>query len=115
MRIALISVSGRLPCDGARLISSLLKRAGHDVTNIYLPRTDPDYELAELRQLQEVLRYTDLVMIAVYSNYSKRAVKITRFIHDKYQALKVIWGGPHCISVPETESSSRRWRLFFGG
>src|SRR6185369_3690887 len=25
----------------------------------------------------------------------------TEFIHDEYPGLKVIWGGPHCISVPE--------------
>ena len=101
MDITLISVSGRLACDGSRLISSLLKRAGHKVTNIYLARREPEYELTELEGLKEIFRNTGLVMIAVYSNYFGRAVRITNLIHQTFPGLKVVWGGPHCIATPE--------------
>jgi radical SAM superfamily enzyme YgiQ (UPF0313 family) len=101
MNITLISVSGRLACDGSRLISSILKRGGHKVKNIYLARREPDYELSELELLTEILQDTDLVMIAVYSNYYGRAVKITNLVHQRFPKLKVVWGGPHCIATPE--------------
>lgn len=101
MDIALISVSGRLACDGSRLISSLLKRAGHRVTNIYLARREPDYERPELEKLNEILQNTGLVMMAVYSNYFGRAIRITELIQQRFPGLKVVWGGPHCIAIPE--------------
>lgn len=101
MKITLISVSGRFPTDGTRLISALLKRDRHHVTNIYLTRIEPEYDTAELQLMDAVLRKTEIVMIAVYSNYSARAKYITDYIHQKYPGLMVVWGGPHCISVPE--------------
>lgn len=101
MDVTLISVSGRLACDGSRLISSLLKRAGHQVKNVYLARREPEYELPELARLHDILKNTDLVMIAVYSNYFGRAVRITDLIHQRFPGLKVVWGGPHCIATPE--------------
>lgn len=101
MEITLISVSGRLACDGSRLISSILKRAGHRVKNVYLARREPDYELPELERLNEILKDTDLVMMAVYSNYFGRAIRITNLIHQRFPGLKVVWGGPHCIATPE--------------
>jgi len=101
MDVTLISVSGRLACDGIRLISSLLKKAGHRVTNVYLARREPDYELHELERLGDILKNTDLVMMAVYSNYFGRAIRITDLIHQRFPGLKVVWGGPHCIATPE--------------
>ncbi len=101
MDITLISVSGRLACDGSRLISALLKRGGHRVRNIYLARREPDYEISELAALAEIFQHTDLVMLAVYSNYYGRAVKLTDLVHQRFPHLKVVWGGPHCIATPE--------------
>jgi radical SAM superfamily enzyme YgiQ (UPF0313 family) len=101
MKILLISTSGRLPSDGSRLISALLKQARHQVTNVYLSRRQPDYPIAELERLDDVLKATELVLVAVYSNYAARAERLTDFIHRRYPHLKVVWGGPHCISVPQ--------------
>jgi anaerobic magnesium-protoporphyrin IX monomethyl ester cyclase len=102
LRITLINVSGPLSSDGSRLIAALLKRANHPVTSVFLTRREPvDYEPDELKQLDEILKDTDLVMVAVYSSYAIRAVQVTEFIHTNYPGMKVIWGGPHCISVPE--------------
>jgi radical SAM superfamily enzyme YgiQ (UPF0313 family) len=102
MNITIINLSRTLSSDGSRLISALLKRAGHHVTNIYLSRAaSAIYEIDEFRQLHEILLGTDLVMVGVYSSYVSRAILVTEFIHIEYPGLKVIWGGPHCISVPE--------------
>lgn len=101
MKILLISVSGRLPMDGSRLISALLKKSGHTVTNVYLSRRNPEYQKNEFQALDMVLRETDLVMVAVYSSYAMRARAVTEYIHLKHPGLMVVWGGPHCISVPQ--------------
>jgi radical SAM superfamily enzyme YgiQ (UPF0313 family) len=102
MKITLINVSGRLSSDGSRLISALLKRAGHQVKSIFFARPEPlSYELNELERMDDILCETEVVMVAVYSSYAARAVQLTRFIHEKYPGTKVVWGGPHCISVPE--------------
>lgn len=102
VNITLINLSRTLSSDGSRLISALLKREGHHVTNIFLSRVNSAiYESAELRQLHEFLHNTDLVMVGVYSSYVSRAILVTDFIHSQYPRLKVIWGGPHCISMPE--------------
>lgn len=102
MNIVLINVSGRQSSDGSRLISALLKRAGHLVKSVFLSRPEPlDYKPEELEPLDEILIEADLVMVAVYSSYAVRAVQVTQYIHKKFPGMKVIWGGPHCISVPE--------------
>lgn len=102
MKILLINVSGRLSSDGSRLISSLLKRAGHQVKSVFFSRPEPlDYKPNELQLLDAILKETDLVMVAVWSSYAIRAVQVTEYIHNKFPGMKVIWGGPHCISVPE--------------
>ncbi len=102
MKIAVINVSSILTSDGSRLISALLKQAKHDVKSVFLARSEPlIYEPHELEQLDKILKDRDLIMIAVYSNYAIRAIQVTEFVHKKYPGMKVIWGGPHCISVPE--------------
>lgn len=102
MRIALFNLSPLLSSDGPRLIAALLKRAGHKVNSIYLARAEPLlYDNKELELLDPILRECDLVMMGVYSTHAARAAQLTEFIHRKYQGLKVIWGGPHCISAPE--------------
>jgi anaerobic magnesium-protoporphyrin IX monomethyl ester cyclase len=102
MRIALINVSSTLTSDGCRLISALLKRTGHSVKSVFLARSEPRvYGEKELEPLDDILKESDLVMIGVYSSYAIRAVHVTAFVRKRYPGMKVIWGGPHCISAPE--------------
>ncbi|MDD5169444.1 MAG: cobalamin-dependent protein, partial [Syntrophales bacterium] len=102
MQIALFNLSRTISADGSRLILGLLKRAGHNVKFICLSRSSSQmYEIKELRLLNHILQDSNLVFIAVYSSYVGRAIQLTEFIHAEYPRLKVIWGGPHCISVPE--------------
>jgi len=108
MKIALIDVNatralgGGFSAQGSRLVSALLKRAGHSVKFVFLARQDPfAYEYDEIKQLHEILKNVDLAMVAVYSTCAHLAVQVTDFIHEKYPGMKVIWGGPHCIAAPE--------------
>jgi anaerobic magnesium-protoporphyrin IX monomethyl ester cyclase len=105
MRITLFNLSPLLSSDGSRLIAALLKRAQHKVTTIYVARLEPLLcSTDELECLDEILKQSELIMIGVYSTYAARAAQITEFIHSRYPGLKVIWGGPHCISAPELSS-----------
>ena len=115
MNITLISVSGRLACDGSRLISSILKRAGHKVKNIYLARREPDYEMSELEPLTEILQDTDLVMIAVYSNYYGRAVKLTNLVHQRFPKIEGGMGRAALYRHPGIEPQICRYSLFLRG
>lgn len=102
MNIALINVSGLLSSEGSRLVSALLKRAGHSVKNVYLPRQRPlRYSPTEIERLDTVLRDARLAMVAVYSAYATRAIAVTDFVHQSYPGMQVIWGGPHCVSAPQ--------------
>lgn len=102
MKIVLFNTTGSIYCDGARLISALLKRAGHSVKNILLTRKEgPSYQAGDLECLSEVLKECDLAMFAVYSKEAAISAQITEFIHTKYPGMKVVWGGPHCIAAPE--------------
>jgi anaerobic magnesium-protoporphyrin IX monomethyl ester cyclase len=102
VNILFVNTSERLSSDGSRLISALLKRAGHSVKSVFMTGFKPiPQEIEEFEQLNELLKDSELVMIAVYSTYAHRSTRITKFIRERYPGLKVIWGGPHCISVPE--------------
>jgi anaerobic magnesium-protoporphyrin IX monomethyl ester cyclase len=108
MKIALIDVNatralgGGFSAQGSRLISALLKRAGHSVKFVFLARQDPfAYKQDEIERLHEILKDVDLAMVAVYSACAHLAIQVTDFIHRKYPGMKVIWGGPHCIAAPE--------------
>jgi anaerobic magnesium-protoporphyrin IX monomethyl ester cyclase len=102
MHITLINVSGRLSTDGSRLVSALLKRAGHEVASVFLSRAEPLlYGAEELSLLDGLLERTGAVLISVYSSYAVRAAQLSDYVHERHPRLKVFWGGPHCISVPE--------------
>lgn len=92
MNIALINVSQELSIDGTRLISSLLKQAGHSVRMIFFPRlvSAAPYEEKEIGLLSNLLKDVDLVMIGVYTVYSYRAVRVTEYVHKHLPGLKVI-------------------------
>lgn len=101
MRIALISY-WKLSSDGSRLISSLLKREGHSVKSIFIVRAGiKEYLEEELQQMHVILKDVDLVLMGVYSRYAFRAIQVSDFIRKNYPGMKIIWGGPHCISAPE--------------
>ncbi|MBI5440073.1 MAG: B12-binding domain-containing radical SAM protein [Deltaproteobacteria bacterium] len=99
MRICLVNVTDTMSSDGSRLIAALLKREGHSVKTVFFAKGD--YTAQQIAQLDSVLERVDLVMVAVYSLFAQRAVQVTRFVRERYPGLKVVWGGPHCISAPD--------------
>jgi radical SAM superfamily enzyme YgiQ (UPF0313 family) len=103
MKVGLVNVAGRLATgDGSRLISAILKRAGHRVTSVYLSRTEPlAYERSELAQLEAIFADVDVVLIGVFSAYALRAAQVTDWVHGRWPGRPVFWGGPHCIGAPE--------------
>jgi len=103
MKIGLVNVTGRLlPGEGTRLISALLKHAGHRVTSVCLSRTEPlSYERAELAHLDTVFADVDIVMIGVFSSYALRAAQVSDYVHERWPGRLVFWGGPHCIGAPD--------------
>jgi anaerobic magnesium-protoporphyrin IX monomethyl ester cyclase len=99
--VTVVNVSGRLSTDGARLVSALLKRAGHEVRNVALTRVDPMlYQRSELEILNPLLDGAGAFLLSVYSSYAVRAAQVTNWMHRCFPGVPVFWGGPHCISVP---------------
>lgn len=95
---------GSISSDGSRLISALLKQAGHSVKSVYVKKANPDLyplETREVEKLHDVLKDAELVLMDVYSGFGSRTVQITSFVRQYYPELKIIWGGPHCIAAPE--------------
>jgi radical SAM superfamily enzyme YgiQ (UPF0313 family) len=102
LKITLFNLCRTLSSDGSRLISAILRQSGHPTKSVFLARASSSlYGTDEYSQLHSLLKDTELVLIAVYSSYVQRAIQLTHFIRENYCDLKVIWGGPHCISAPE--------------
>lgn len=102
MLIALLSVNSFIPCDGFRLILALLRRDGHSVTAISMPRQTPQAcTTHELAQLDLATADAELIMLGVYSSFSARAIQVTEYLRTKRPDRKIIWGGPHCVASPE--------------
>jgi len=102
MRIALLSVNAFIPCDGFRLILALLRRDGHDVTVVSIPRQEPQTCTAhELTQLGTIVESSDLVLVGVYSAFSARAIQVTEHLRALRPDRMIVWGGPHCVASPE--------------
>ncbi len=102
MRLALISVNAFVPCDGFRLILAILRRDGHHVTAISLPRQAPqvctEHELAQLARATDE---AELILLGVYSSYSGRAIQVSDALRARHPERKIVWGGPHCVASPE--------------
>lgn len=99
MKLAIFNFNDELSGEGSRLISSVLKKAGHDVVMVFMPfygkqpieHIDP--------KLLDRLAERDLFMISLYSCYEGRAKEITKFLRENYKK-PIIWGGVHPTAVP---------------
>jgi radical SAM superfamily enzyme YgiQ (UPF0313 family) len=91
---------------GARILSDILKKEGHTVTNVFFkrdktnemrPPTEKEYAL-----LSDLIKNIDpgLVGISARSTFFPVAREITRGIKQVLGA-PVIWGGAHAIICPE--------------
>ncbi len=100
MKVLLADATGDFSLYSIRLFSALLKREGHIVKTLFL-LPNRKYTDRQFEQVHEVLEDVDLVLISVYSFVLSPVIQFTRFIHQHYDGLKVIWGGPHCVAAPE--------------
>ncbi len=87
---------------GSGLIASILRKEGHTVRSVFLIKSEIYFDgKDDVSLLKELLKDTDVVMFSVYSPFLLRLIRVTEFIRETYPWLKIIWGGPHCVSAPE--------------
>ena len=102
MKILLVYPNGKISCDGFRMISALLRRDGHQLQIVTLPKLYPiEATEHELQLLGEFSIECDMVMMGVYSVNEYLAKQITQYLKYIRPERLVIWGGPHCIGTPE--------------
>jgi anaerobic magnesium-protoporphyrin IX monomethyl ester cyclase len=95
MKITLISPYQDIRAFGLRCVSACLKRAGHQVTVIFLPHpfTRP-YATKTLNQVVELCGESGLVGISLMSNYFDNSVQLTEAL-KKSLTMPIAWGGVH--------------------
>lgn len=104
MKIALLSPSPHYPkifAYGVRLLSACLKRAGWEVTMIFLPRgVGERYSEAVLADLADLTVDAQLIGISLMTDDLENAVLMTSAlrVHSK---TPIIWGGIHPTIEPE--------------
>lgn len=110
MRIILISPYGGITSLGLRYLSASLKKKGHRVEIIFLPRRlgkrgDFDdiytpFASSILTDLKQLSCKADLVGISVMTPYFNNAIELTKFLKKNIKA-PVVWGGIHPTVEPK--------------
>jgi len=111
MKITLISPYLNVTAIGIRLLSGVLKKAGHQTQLIFLPQIPgkgdprPDFALKYqnnvLEEVAEICRDSSLIGISLMSNYINHAIKLTECIKKQKNNPLVIWGGIHPTIKPQ--------------
>jgi anaerobic magnesium-protoporphyrin IX monomethyl ester cyclase len=101
MRIAFISPYESIASYGIRLLSTVLKQAGHDTQLVFLPlHFSESYSSAALEAICKAVHDADLVGISLSSNYVQQAMVLTRAL-KRHNEHPIIWGGIHPTIEPE--------------
>ena len=103
MKITLISTSTFPSDQGIRTISSILKRAGHEVQLIFMTLTEDyskNYTREELENLLRLCKNSQLIGINSFASTSQRAARIISFL-KKNTNVPIIYGGVHATISPE--------------
>ncbi|VVB83562.1 B12 binding domain protein [uncultured archaeon] len=102
MKITLISTSTYPSDQGIRTISAVLKKAGYDVTLIFMALSEDysvNYSLSELRQLENLCKNSQLIGINSFASTSMRAKRIISYL--KKLKIPIVYGGVHATIAPE--------------
>ena len=102
MKIVLISTSTYPSDQGIRTISSVLKKAGHEVKMVFMTLSEDysrNYNKSELMQLFRICKDSELIGINAYASTSHRAVRIINFL--KRFNIPIVYGGVHATISPE--------------
>jgi anaerobic magnesium-protoporphyrin IX monomethyl ester cyclase len=117
MRITLVSPYPDIANYGLRVLSAVLREAGHETRVICMPDFAGDGESAHVEmsadrysakvmdQFVEIARGSDLVGITLMTHYFDSAKQLTRAVKDRLGDIPVIWGGFH-PSVRPDESAA---------
>jgi len=100
MKITLISTSTYPSDQGLRSISGVLKKEGHEVKVIFLVESEDYkklYSSKVIKQLQNLVKDSDLIGISSYASTAKRAEQVILSLKDKI----IIYGGVHATIHPE--------------
>ncbi len=101
MRIALISPYESIASYGIRMLSSVLKQAGHETQLVFLPlHFRQSYSLATLNAICKAVSKAHLVGISLSTNYMQQAIILTRAL-KQHNGQLIIWGGIHPTIEPE--------------
>jgi len=103
MKITLISTSTYPSDQGIRTISSVLKKAGHEVKIAFMTLSEDysrNYNKSELLQLLKICKGSKLIGINSFASTSKRAKRIIHFLKQKLD-VPIVYGGVHATISPE--------------
>lgn len=108
MKIGLVSPYTDFTSIGLRIISSILKRDGHDVRFLFMPDFKGDdlyigkkrYSEDALSSMVKLLKGVDLIGITVMTNFFDSAREITSALKRSLN-IPIIWGGVHPTVMPE--------------
>lgn len=103
MRVTLVSLDNSIVSFGARYVSSMLKRAGHETTILFVPlETERQLSSEDMAIVCEHIKATDpgMVGFSLMTNHFRRAQALTKMWKETSD-IPVIWGGIHPTSEPE--------------
>ncbi len=105
MKVTLISLIQELELNiavGVRILSACLKKEGHNVRIIFLPRNGA-WEIYRDKTLDEIVALatgSGLIGISLMTDDLDNVVRITQAIKKKL-SVPIVWGGIHPTVVPE--------------
>lgn len=108
MKITLISPYYDVASIGVRILSSCLKKAGHNTRMIFLPQVGGgylnDFNIEEkektINHLIELCSDSHLIGITLMTNYFFRVANLTQRL-KKHLSQPVVWGGVHPTIRPQ--------------
>ncbi|MDD5192586.1 MAG: radical SAM protein [Candidatus Nanoarchaeia archaeon] len=103
MKITLISAATYPSDQGIRTISSVLKKAGHEVKMVFMTLSEDYsrfYKKEELVQLLGLCKDSGLIGISSFVSTAPRAIQIIKYI-EKRLAIPIVWGGIHATISPK--------------
>jgi len=98
VNVSLISTDDDLWAFGVRLISSVLKRAGHSTRLILLPSQSAEYSAEVLDGARQLARASDLIGIGCCYRGSRRARQVAAAM--RALGKPIVWGGLHASLNP---------------
>jgi len=98
VNIALICTDSDVWAFGTRMMSAVLKRAGHSTRLVLLPSEEAEYAPGVMAEARELVRDADLIGLSCYSRGSRKAHQMAAALRELGRPL--IWGGLHASLNP---------------